>query len=63
LIFRPVDEESPEIDALTEFAKYHTSIDEKATAYVCVDYRCEFPTTDIGKMLELLGVKSRVDSQ
>jgi uncharacterized protein YyaL (SSP411 family) len=63
LIFRPDDEESSEIDGLSDFVKYHSSIDEKATAYVCVDYRCEFPTTDIGKMLELLGVESRADSE
>ena len=26
----------------------------KATAYVCTNYECEFPTNDVEKMLELL---------
>jgi hypothetical protein len=46
---------SPEIIRLAEFVKYHGSINGQATAYVCLNYYCELPTTDIDKMLELLG--------
>jgi uncharacterized protein YyaL (SSP411 family) len=46
---------SPEIIRLAEFAKYHSSLNGQATAYVCLNYYCERPTTDIDKMLELLG--------
>ena len=57
VILRPTEQESPEIDHLAEFTKYYRSIEGKATAYVCVNYNCKFPTTDIDKMLELLNAK------
>ena len=55
VLLRPTDEDSPEITRLAEFTKYLSSTDGKATAYVCRNYSCELPTTDTGKMLELLG--------
>lgn len=54
VIFRPTEKESPEIDNFSEFTKHFESIDGKATAYVCVDYSCKFPTTDTEKLMELL---------
>jgi uncharacterized protein YyaL (SSP411 family) len=48
------DRESPEIASLAEFVKNQSSIGGKATAYVCLNYSCKSPTTDINKMLELL---------
>ena len=57
VIFRALDQESPDIDFTVEFAKNYKSIDGKATAYVCIDYKCLLPTTDKSKMLELLNVK------
>ena len=57
VILRAVEQASPEIDRVAEYAKYQTSTDGKATAYVCVNYNCDLPTTDQGKMLELLGVR------
>ncbi|MGD1020863.1 MAG: thioredoxin domain-containing protein [Verrucomicrobiia bacterium] len=30
-------------------------MDGKATAYVCVNYACQLPTSDLGKLAELLG--------
>jgi uncharacterized protein YyaL (SSP411 family) len=57
VLFRPTEEESPEIIRLAEYTKYQSSIDGKATAYVCLNYNCKLPTTDSGKMLELLEVK------
>jgi len=44
-------------DAITEMAPYtrfQTSIDGKATAYICQNFSCNQPTTDIKKMLKLL---------
>ncbi|MFC1976133.1 thioredoxin domain-containing protein [Chloroflexota bacterium] len=46
---------APEIVRLAEFAKYHSSLNGQATAYVCLNYYCELPTTDIDEMLALLG--------
>jgi len=33
------------------------SINGRATAYVCMNYNCKLPTTDIDKMLQLLNVR------
>ena len=44
-----------DIDEITEiagFTKSQSSIDGKATAYVCLNQICNLPTTDINKMLE-----------
>jgi uncharacterized protein YyaL (SSP411 family) len=49
--------ELPGIAKLAEFAKNQRSIDGRATAYVCRNYNCKLPTTDIDKMLELLDVR------
>ena len=57
VIFRTLEQESPDIDHFAEFTKYYKSIDGKATAYVCINYKCKLPTTDKSKMLELLNVK------
>ena len=57
VLFRPSEKESPDIIRLAEYTKYQSSIDGKATAYVCLNYQCKLPTTDTRKMLELLDVK------
>ena len=53
VIFRP-DEKSPEITGLSPFTKDMTSISGKATAYVCRNFTCNLPTTDVDTMLEQL---------
>ncbi|NHJ86890.1 MAG: thioredoxin domain-containing protein [Asgard group archaeon] len=52
----PLEESNPEIEQITEFVKYKTSIDGKATAHVCINRFCKFPTNDINIMLEQLKV-------
>ena len=54
VLLNPSEQQSPEINRLAEFIKNQLSIDGKTTAYVCSDYNCKMPTTDISKMLELL---------
>ncbi|MGQ9722161.1 MAG: thioredoxin domain-containing protein [Candidatus Jordarchaeum sp.] len=56
VLFVPSDVKSPEITGIAEFTKNQKSIEGKATAYVCQNYACKSPTTDIGKMLEFLNV-------
>ncbi|NHK30739.1 MAG: thioredoxin domain-containing protein [Asgard group archaeon] len=56
VLFVPEDEESPEIIQVTEFVKHKNSRDNLATAHVCINRFCKFPTTDIKKMLDLLNV-------
>ncbi|MCK5185127.1 MAG: hypothetical protein KAQ95_12535 [Candidatus Heimdallarchaeota archaeon] len=53
----PSDEEHSEISKVTDFVKYKSTKNGKATAYVCINRFCKFPTDDINKMLELLNAK------
>ena len=55
VLFRPTDEDSPEIALIAPYAASHTSLDGKPTAYVCRDFNCELPTTDPDAMLRALG--------
>lgn len=59
LLFRPTEEESPDIIHISPFAKDMSMINGRATAYVCTNYTCKAPTTDIDKMLELLTVRAK----
>ncbi len=54
VLFRPSDGEVSEITRLAPFTQSQKTLDGKATAYVCQNYRCKLPTADIEKMLELL---------
>lgn len=58
VLLRPTDERAPEILRIAEFTRFQTAIDGRATAYVCLQYHCKLPTTDVGTMLEMLGVNS-----
>ena len=53
-LFRAAETPSPEIDDVAEFVKYQKSINGKATAYVCMNFACKEPTTDVREMLEFL---------
>ncbi len=54
VLLRPTERESPEITHIAEFTRDQLGLNGRATAYVCRNYECEFPTSDIDKMLELL---------
>jgi len=45
---------SPPIVQVAPFTEAQRSIEGRATAYVCRDFACKAPTTDVRKMLELL---------
>jgi uncharacterized protein len=53
LLFKGIDDNSG-IENLAEFTKGQSSIDGKATAYVCLNHICKLPTTDLNKILALL---------
>lgn len=57
VLLNSTEQESPEIIHVVEFIKHQTSRNGKATAYVCLNYVCNQPTTDVDKMLELLNVE------
>jgi uncharacterized protein YyaL (SSP411 family) len=54
VVFRPADQESPAILELAPQARAAMPVDGRAAAYVCSHFRCENPTTDPRRMLELL---------
>jgi len=51
-VFRPANEDSPEIIKYAEYAKHQLATDNKATAYVCQNFACSLPTTMVEDMLE-----------
>jgi uncharacterized protein len=55
VVFRPAGEKSPEIDTLLPVISYTASPEGRAMAYVCRNYNCRLPTSDPGKIPELLG--------
>ncbi|MBI5180324.1 MAG: thioredoxin domain-containing protein, partial [Nitrospirae bacterium] len=57
ILFRPCDEETPEITGIAKFTKDLLCMDNRATAYVCSNYNCKMPTTDAEKMISLLNTK------
>jgi uncharacterized protein YyaL (SSP411 family) len=57
MIFLSSGTDLSEITSIAPFIRDLPTIDNRATAYVCVNYNCKLPTTDINKMLSLL--KSR----
>jgi uncharacterized protein YyaL (SSP411 family) len=46
------------ISKLAPYTRFHVSIDGKATAYVCRNFSCNLPTTDIKQMLKNLNAGS-----
>jgi uncharacterized protein YyaL (SSP411 family) len=58
VLFIPTDKEPSAIFQIAPFTSRMTSIESKATAYVCQNYTCQQPTTDIETMLQFIGVKA-----
>jgi uncharacterized protein YyaL (SSP411 family) len=54
VIFLPATPDSLDIKTVAPFTADYSSIDGKATAYVCVNYGCNLPTTDANTFLVLL---------
>jgi hypothetical protein len=54
VILRSSTEESPEITEIAKFTKSLQAQEGKATAFVCRNYVCNLPTTDVQAMIELL---------
>ena len=50
VVFRSSDTEEPGITGIADFVKNHVSVNGKATAYICRDYACTLPLTDIAEM-------------
>ncbi len=57
VLVRSLDKDSSDLLKMAEFTKHFSMIDDKTTAYVCTNAKCNIPTTDPGKMLDLLKVE------
>lgn len=54
VLFKPAAEEDPAINRYANFVEFMTAPGNRATAYVCTNFKCNFPTTDPAKMIEFL---------
>jgi uncharacterized protein YyaL (SSP411 family) len=54
VVFHPVGDAGKEIEKAAPFVKEQLPINGKATAYVCENYACREPVTDLGELLGLL---------
>jgi uncharacterized protein YyaL (SSP411 family) len=54
VLFKPSEEQNPQINKYADFIEFMYATDNKATAYVCTNFKCNFPTTDPVKMLDSL---------
>jgi len=57
LILRDTEQKEPKIDSYSNFIQYFEKLNNKATAYVCINKTCKPPTNNPGKLLELLESK------
>ncbi|MHA1288028.1 MAG: thioredoxin domain-containing protein [Candidatus Thorarchaeota archaeon] len=55
VLLRGTKEQSQTVTDLAPFTKFHEPLQGKATAHVCIDHNCKLPTTDLKRMMELLG--------
>lgn len=53
-LFKPAEDENPEINRHAGFVEFMYAKDNKATAYVCTNFKCNFPTSDPATMLDSL---------
>ena len=44
----------PSIARIAPYTEYYTAIDSQATAYVCQNFTCNLPTTDVETMMSQL---------
>ena len=54
VLLNPTQAQPPEIGRIAPYAQGMTAVDGKATAYVCSNFSCRRPVTDITEMLRLL---------
>jgi len=54
LLLHPEGEGEDAIERLVPFVKEQRKIKGTATAYVCENYRCKLPTTDVAKMISIM---------
>jgi uncharacterized protein YyaL (SSP411 family) len=58
VLFIPTDKDPSDISQIAPFTSRMTSSESKATAYVCQNFSCQQPTTEIESMLQFTEVKT-----
>ena len=58
VLLKPAGQKTPDITRIAKYTEYHSSLDGKATAYVCLDFACKMPVTETEEMLKLLNASS-----
>jgi len=58
-LFKPAEEQSPAIVNYANFVEFMNAVNNKATAYVCTNFKCNFPTTDPAVMLNSLNSNAK----
>ncbi|MFT5189696.1 MAG: hypothetical protein ACI9DF_002359 [Verrucomicrobiales bacterium] len=54
VIFKPEGQVGEVLSAITPYVALHTALEGKATAYVCQNFACKLPQTDLAKVMESL---------
>ncbi len=54
LLLHPEGEDGKAIEQIVPFIKMQNEIKGKATAYVCENFTCKYPTTDVAKMISFI---------
>ena len=54
VLLKPTDSKTPDILKIAPFLKLQSAIDNKASAYICMDHNCKRPTTDLKEMMRIL---------
>ena len=62
VLFHPTGQAAADIEKLAPFLKTQVAINGKATAYVCENFICKMPVTDVSKLSDLLASVTEVTS-
>ena len=54
IIFKDTDDELNKLSPLAKWTVTQETIDEKTTYYICQDFACKIPTTDLGLALKFI---------
>ena len=54
ILLIPIDKRAKTLTELAPFTKDYRAINTQATSYICTNYVCQSPTTDVKQMLKLL---------
>ncbi|MBD3232865.1 MAG: DUF255 domain-containing protein [candidate division Zixibacteria bacterium] len=54
IILRRTDQETPDITEIAPYTANQNAIDNKTTAYICRNFSCDKPITDVGEFMEII---------